>query len=105
MFALCDIRSAFLGLVAILAGLGFVYSVALVIYRLYLSPIARFPGSKIAAATLWTEFYYDAIKPGQFQFKIREWHATYGKPRATVSVRKYVNHSQVRLSESIHMSE
>ncbi|CAG8955073.1 hypothetical protein HYFRA_00007087 [Hymenoscyphus fraxineus] len=65
-------------LVAPLVGLGFVYCVVLVLYRLYFSPIARFPGSKIAAATLWTEFYYDAIKPGQFQFKIREWHEKYG---------------------------
>ena len=54
------------------------YAVVLVYYRLYLSPLSKFPGPKIAAITLWTEFYYDAIVGGQFQFKIKEWHATYG---------------------------
>ncbi|EHK96787.1 putative Trichodiene oxygenase [Glarea lozoyensis 74030] len=54
------------------------YIVLLVSYRLYLSPLAKFPGPKIAAATLWTEFYYDAVLGGQFQFKVKEWHEIYG---------------------------
>jgi hypothetical protein len=54
------------------------YVAVLVFYRLYLSPLSKFPGPKIAAATLWTEFYYDAILGGQFQFKVKEWHAIYG---------------------------
>lgn len=32
------------------------------IWRLYLSPIAQFPGSRWAALTLWYEFYFDIIK-------------------------------------------
>lgn len=54
------------------------YAIVLVYYRLYLSPLSKFPGPKIAAVTLWTEFYYDAIIGGQFQFKIKEWHEIYG---------------------------
>ncbi|KAF4627847.1 hypothetical protein G7Y89_g10304 [Cudoniella acicularis] len=53
------------------------YSSALVFYRLYLSPLSKFPGSKLAAATLWYEFYYENIQRGQFSFKIHEWHKKY----------------------------
>jgi hypothetical protein len=63
---------------AILASLLLLYTTALVFYRLYLSPLAKFPGSKLAAATLWYEFYYEVVKKGQFSFKIREWHELYG---------------------------
>lgn len=50
-----------------------------IVYRLILSPIAKFPGPKLAAVTLWYEFYYDVIKQGQYTFKIREFHKQYGK--------------------------
>lgn len=48
------------------------------IHRLYFSPIAQFPGPKLAAVTFWYEFYYDIILRGQYIFKVRELHATYG---------------------------
>jgi hypothetical protein len=48
------------------------------IYRLYLSPLASFPGPKLAALTLWYEYYYDGIKGGQYTFKLKELHARYG---------------------------
>ncbi|KAL1956602.1 hypothetical protein VTO42DRAFT_6949 [Malbranchea cinnamomea] len=37
-----------------------------------------FPGPKLAAATFWYEFYYDAILKGKYAFKIRELHKKYG---------------------------
>lgn len=49
------------------------------IYRLYLSPIAKFPGPKLAALTLWYEFYYDVVRGGQYGFKIADLHDQYGK--------------------------
>jgi hypothetical protein len=38
------------------------YGVGLAIHRLWLSPIAKFPGPKLAALTKWYEFYYEVIK-------------------------------------------
>jgi hypothetical protein len=55
-----------------------VHGLYLVIYRLFFSPIAHFPGSKIAAATGWYETYLDVFKGGQFTFQIDRWHQQYG---------------------------
>ena len=48
-------------------------------YRLYFSPLAKFPGPKLAALTLWYEFYYDVVKRGRFTWKIAELHNQYGE--------------------------
>lgn len=56
-----------------------VYSICLVIYRLYFSPLAKFPGSKLAAATSWYEFYYDYWRNGKYIFEIERMHKEYGK--------------------------
>jgi hypothetical protein len=55
-----------------------VYLTGLGIYRLYLSPIAKFPGPKLAAISLWYEFYYEVTLKGQFGFHIQELHKKYG---------------------------
>lgn len=54
------------------------YLCSLVIYRLFLSPISRFPGPRLAALSLWYEFYHDVIRGGQYCFKINELHDQYG---------------------------
>jgi hypothetical protein len=48
------------------------------IYSVYFGPLAKFPGPKLAAATLWYEFYYDVILQGRYTFKIKELHEKYG---------------------------
>ena len=48
------------------------------VYRLCLSPIAHFPGPKLAALTLWYEFYFDVVKRGSYVWKIQKMHETYG---------------------------
>jgi len=57
----------------------FLYFVVLLLYRLYLSPIAKFPGPKLAGATYLFEGYYDVVKRGKYTFKIRDLHAQYGQ--------------------------
>lgn len=51
------------------------------VYRLYLSPIAKFPGPKLAALTLWYEFYYDVILDGKYTWEIEKMHQKYGTPK------------------------
>jgi len=63
----------------ILLPLGLLYPICLVVYRLYLHPLARFPGPKLAAVTSWYEFYLNAVKDGQATHKRKEWHEKYGE--------------------------
>ncbi|KAI0909120.1 cytochrome P450 [Ustulina deusta] len=54
------------------------YYVTLALYRLYLHPLARFPGPKLAAVTRVYEDYYDLYQSGKYAFKISELHKQCG---------------------------
>ncbi|KAM3475568.1 hypothetical protein MY5147_003668 [Beauveria neobassiana] len=54
------------------------YIVAIVFHRLFLSPIAKFPGPRLAAATSWYEVYYDVVKKGRYLYEIERMHDKYG---------------------------
>lgn len=56
-----------------------IYIISCAVYRLYLSPISKFPGPKLAALTLWYEFYYDVVRTGSYMAEIKEMHNKYGK--------------------------
>lgn len=72
---------------ALLTGLSFLaYVLYGVIYRLYLSPLAKVPGPKLAALTQAYEMYYDMIEKARFPWKIEELHAKYGRARHLVSM-------------------
>jgi hypothetical protein len=68
-----------------LVGLGLVvvyvlYLAGLLAHRLYLSPLAKFPGPKLAALTRWYEAYYEIVLSGQYSFQIDHLHDVYGMP-------------------------
>lgn len=54
------------------------YTVYGAIYRLYLSPLAKFPGPKLVALTTWPEFYYDVVKQGTYIWEVEKMHQKYG---------------------------
>lgn len=58
--------------------LGVIYVGILVCYRIYLSPLARFPGPRLAAATGLYEAYYQIVKGGTFTWHIDDLHQKYG---------------------------
>ena len=63
------------------------YGISLVLYRLFLHPLARFPGPKTGAATYWYEFYQDVLVgpyPGQSIYNINRLHKQYGAIQLTV---------------------
>lgn len=62
-----------------LFGAVFAYVVVLCGYRLVFSPLAEFPGPKLAGLTNWYEFYWDVIKQGQFTAHIQQLHKEHGE--------------------------
>lgn len=60
-------------------GMSAFYALSLVIYRLFFSPIAQFPGPKLAAVTSWYELYYDVVHKGKYLFEIEKMHDKYGE--------------------------
>lgn len=59
--------TGFINLLSGSVSLWVAYMIYRIIWRLYLSPIAKFPGSKWASVTLWYEFYFDIVKASQLQ--------------------------------------
>lgn len=57
---------------------GAAYWCGLYLYRLYLHPLAKFPGPRLAAATSWYEAYYEIILVGQYSRQISKLHDEYG---------------------------
>jgi hypothetical protein len=56
----------------------FFYIGTVLFYRLVLSPLAKFPGPRLAAATCLYETYFQVIEGGTFTWHINELHNQYG---------------------------
>ena len=61
------------------AALFLLYPISLAVYRLYFSPLAKFPGNTLAILTLWYEFYYQVFKGGKYVWEIEKMHQKYGE--------------------------
>lgn len=66
-------------IIAGIAASAVVYAFSLAVYRLFFSPIAGFPGPKLAALTKLYEFYYDYFGNGTYIFQIEKMHKKYGQ--------------------------
>ena len=75
MLSLTDSWIAYL---PILGALVVSFWIALSLYRVYISPLSKFPGPKLAAATSWYEGYFNVIQEGVFFKKIQDLHKKYG---------------------------
>lgn len=53
------------------------YRALVIIYRLFLSPLAKFPGPKLAAATSWYEAFFD-LRSKNFPDVVSDLHDKYG---------------------------
>ncbi|KAJ6099596.1 hypothetical protein N7467_001131 [Penicillium canescens] len=61
-----------------ISSLGYsVYLVALGIYRVYISPLAKYPGHKLAGLTTLYQAYYDVCLGGKFFKKLEQLHKVY----------------------------
>ncbi|KAJ6151045.1 hypothetical protein N7470_007639 [Penicillium chermesinum] len=56
----------------------FLYVIGVITYRLVFSPLARFPGPRLAAATRLYETYFQMVKGGTFTWHIESLHEIYG---------------------------
>jgi len=66
------------GAIALILLAGISYIFGSVCYNLFLSPIAVFPGPKLAAASFLYEFYFDYFKNGTYIFEVERMHNVYG---------------------------
>lgn len=67
-----------MAILATVVAVWFAYLLVLAVYRVFVSPLAKFPGPKLAALSKWYEFYFEVVKNGQFSFHIQDLHKRYG---------------------------
>ena len=67
-----------LGVVPILGVCFLLFATSTAVWRLFFSPLAKFPGPRLAALTLWYECYYDVVKSGMYIWEIEKMHEKYG---------------------------
>ncbi len=68
-----------IGICILVAVIAFLWVSLTGAYRLWLGPLATFPGPKLAALTGWYETYFDCIKRGRYWVEIERMHEQYGK--------------------------
>ena len=59
-------------------GVALIYLTVSLVYHLFLSPLAKFPGPRLAALSRFYELYYDGYKLEGYAHKLRCLHKQYG---------------------------
>jgi hypothetical protein len=95
-------QPSWLEILAILALCMVIYLSSLVVHRLYLSPVAAFPGPFLARTTHWYEFYYTYIQTGMYYKKVAEFHAKYGKLNRSQMIQHPIDEARFRSSGARH---
>jgi len=88
-----DLAMEFLLMLGMIVSLLVAATVYGTFWRLFLSPLAKFPGPRLAAVTLWYEFYFDILKDGggQYLWEIERMHSVYGKLIEILVLRDYAS--------------
>jgi hypothetical protein len=64
---------------AALTALSLAATVSVLLYRLFLHPLASVPGPPLAAVTRLYAFYFNVIQGGKFYLEIERMHHVYGR--------------------------
>ncbi|KAJ6105576.1 hypothetical protein N7512_009093 [Penicillium capsulatum] len=64
--------------VCFLLGSVVAYLLAMIVYRLYIHPLSKIPGPRLAAVTGLYEIYFAAWEAGSFEYQIQRMHEEYG---------------------------
>ena len=78
ILTLCLPASSVSRMIAGFCTLALLYALTVATYRLVFSPLAGFPGPKLAAMTDLYEFYFDFFRNGTYIFEIEKMHQKYG---------------------------
>jgi hypothetical protein len=65
--------------IGILVASSVIYFLTTCFYNLYLHPLRKIPGPKLAAIGPYLEFYHEVIRDGQYLWEIAKMHEKYGK--------------------------
>lgn len=57
---------------------GLAWVVGETVYNVYFHPLSRFPGPKMAAATVWWKIHLELVKQESLALRLWELHAQYG---------------------------
>ena len=63
----------------LLVGVLLVWLAYNIFHRLWSSPLAKFPGPRLAALTTWYQFYFDVVKDGRLPWHLAHLHEIYGE--------------------------
>ncbi|MDI1490376.1 MAG: hypothetical protein OHK93_001578 [Ramalina farinacea] len=88
----------------LLLGFVSVYFFLTSIYRLYLHPLSKIPGPKIAALTWGYEFYYDVVRHGTYIWEVEKMHDKYGF-LDDKNFKNEVRQAVTEMSNLIHVSK